>query len=138
MAITCPHCEATYPKMPWRVVITCPACGKQFYPLSPDLPPVAEQVQRDARRSDLVLFVLACFGLLGVLVLSAGVPALALVALIGLFALVARAKGGARETHPVIRIFVRLLAVGGVVVVLGLAVLAYLFVQCAMGPGGFR
>lgn len=139
MAVRCPHCEATYPKMAWRAVITCPACGKSFYPLSPDLPPVAEQVRRDTRRSDVALFVLACFGIIGVLLVGAQIPALALVALLGIFALIARVHAGAEDTHPAIRIFLRLLAATGVLVVLGLVALAYLFVQCALGgPGGFR
>jgi hypothetical protein len=138
MAITCPHCDAIHPKMPWRAVMVCPACGQRFSPLAPDLPPVAEQVRRDRKRSDRALFILACLGVLGALTVGAAVPAFALVALVGLFALIARAGAGREETHPVIRLFVGVLAVGGVLVLVALAALAYLFVQCALGHGGFN
>jgi len=132
--ISCPHCGAHFPRPPrWQLRFVCPACGETSLLPAPELPPVPEQVRRDRAGVGATLLVLAGLGVLGTFSLGALSPAFFLVAALGIVGiLLARSD---RETHPVLKAFLGVLAVGGVFVLLAIAALTYLFIQCSFGGG---
>lgn len=137
MDITCPQCGAEVPGARSRLRLTCVSCGLRFgNPGLGDLPPAVEQVRRDRTGAGVTLLLLAGLGVLGSLSLGALSPAFLLVAALGTVGLVlARSEGG---THPLLKVFLGVLAVGGVLVLLAAAALAYLFIQCSRGEFGWN
>ncbi|MFI5402134.1 MAG: hypothetical protein ACHQ1G_04295 [Planctomycetota bacterium] len=129
----CPQCGHELPRARWQPRLTCPQCGLRFGNPAYDLPPAAEQVRRDRSGLNGALIGLAGLGVTGVFSLGAIWPAYLLVALLGVFGISiwCSDKPGAR--HPVVATILGLFATAGVVILLGGAVVIYLFLQCATG-----
>lgn len=132
MQTPCPHCGADVPVTSWPRLLRCPSCGKlSLHPA--DLPPAAEQVSRDRSRVNGALAGLGALGVIGAFTLASTWPALFLVALLGVFGFSIWQSDRPEARHPLIRLLVGVFALGGGVVVLGLAVIVYLFIQVARG-----
>jgi hypothetical protein len=82
------------------------------------------------------LLALGSLGVLGAFSVGSVWPAFFLVALLGVFGFSIWQSDRAAARHPLIRLLVGLFATAGLVLLIGVAVLAYLFLQCARG--GFR
>ncbi len=134
MQVACPQCGNELPGGRWRPTLTCPACGLRFgNPTYGDLPPAFDQVRRDRRRANGAFLTLGVLGVIGALSLGSLSPAFLLVAALGVFGFSVWCSDRPLATHPVVKILVGLFAVAGIVVLLGGAVLVFLFIQCATG-----
>lgn len=133
MAVTCPQCGAGVPHARVRLRLTCASCGLGFDNPALYLPPAAEQVRRDRRGVNGAILVLGVLGVLGAFSLGAASPAFLLIALLGVFGFSTWCSDKPAATHPVVKILVGLFAVAGVVVLLGIAAVVFLFIMCASG-----
>jgi hypothetical protein len=90
-------------------------------------------VRRDRSRVNGALVGLGGLGVIGAFSLGSIWPAFLLVALLGVFGFSIWQSDRPGARHPLVQLIVGLFAVAGVVVLLAVAVVVFLFIQCSRG-----